>query len=100
MSMELRVSADPRILAAIDELTTLIRVHYPDASFDVFRGEDPDGVYLRATVDMDDSEQVIEVVLDKLYEIQVERALPVHVVTTQPLARVAAQLAARGARAS
>src|ERR1700693_515227 len=88
-------STDPRITAAIEELKGLIRARYPDAAFTVFRGEDPDGVYLKATVDIDDSSDVMETVLDKLYNLEVEQGLPIYVVTSQPPERVAALLAAR-----
>jgi hypothetical protein len=35
--------------------------------------------------------------LDKLYELEVEQELPIYVVTSQPAARIAAQLQARAA---
>jgi hypothetical protein len=95
MSRQTPDAGDPRIQAALAELQQLILVNYPETVFDVFKGEDPCGVYLRATVDRDDLSDVIDTVLDKLYELQVEQELPVYVVTTQPPARVAAQLAAR-----
>ena len=85
----------PRIQAALAELKALILARYPDAIFEVLEGEDPVGVYLRTTVDIEDSSDVMETVLDKLYELEVEQELPVYVVTTQPIARVAAQLRAR-----
>lgn len=94
MSAELRATA-PRITAGIDELKGLITARYPDARFAIFEGEDPEGVYLRAIVDIDDSSDVMETVLDKLYELEVEQGLPVYVVTSQPPERVAAQLKAR-----
>ena len=83
---------DPQIATALDELRQLIRARYPDAAFTVFRGEDPDGIYLRVTVDLDDTDEVVDHVLDKLYEVQVERELPVYIVTVPPLERVAALL--------
>jgi hypothetical protein len=86
---------DPQIQQAVGELRTLIHAHYPDAICDVFEREDPHGVRLRVTVDLDDTDPVIDVVMDALHDIQVERALPIYVVTEQPLARVAEQLRAR-----
>jgi hypothetical protein len=86
---------DPEIVTALDELKALIAAKYPEASFEVFEAEDPDGVYLRATVDIEDSSDALVPALDKLHELEVEQGLPIYVVTDQPLARVAAQLKAR-----
>jgi len=86
---------DPRVTTALDELKHLIAARYPDASFDVFEGDDPKGIYLRATVDIEDSSDALTPALDKLYELEVEQELPIYVVTSQPLERVAAQLQAR-----
>jgi hypothetical protein len=88
-------SDDPRIREAIDALREIIRARYPDAAFDVYERDDPVGVHLLATVDIDDTDEVMDLVLDKLYEIQVEQELPVYVVTAQPLTRVARQLRGR-----
>ena len=89
---------DPRVEGAIEELRALIAERYPGARFDVFERDDPEGVRLQATVDIEDTEEVMDVVIDALYDIQVERGLPVYVVTEQPLARVAEQLRARAQR--
>jgi hypothetical protein len=86
---------DPRIASAIEELKRLIADRYPEAHFTTFKGEDPEGFYLRATIDREDSSDAMEVVLDKLYELQVEEGLPLYVVTSQPPRRVAATLRAR-----
>ena len=88
---------DPRIQEAVAELRTDIAARYPTATFDVFERDDPDGVRLRATVDVDDTDEVMAVVIDGLTEIQTERALPVYLLIEQPLARVAEQLKARAA---
>ncbi len=50
---------------------------------------------MRATVDYDDCDDPMDVIIDKLYEIQVERGLPVYVVFTLPPHRVAASLRER-----
>jgi hypothetical protein len=57
-----------------------------------FEGEDPPGVRLQAIVDIDDTDEVMDLVMDALYDIQVERGLPVYVVTEQPLERVMKEL--------
>lgn len=86
---------DPRVAAALDALQRLIAARYPDATFDVFEGEDPEGVYLRATVDIEDSSDALVPALDKLHDLQVEQGLPIYVVTDRPLERIAAELRAR-----
>ena len=51
----------PRLEEAIVELRELIAGHYPDATFTVSDGEDPDGIYLTATVDVEDMGEVVDV---------------------------------------
>ena len=89
---------DPQLVAALAELEQRIQARYPDAAFTTFRGEDPEGLYLRVTVDLDDPDEVVDHVLDTLYEVQVERELPVYVVAVPPLERVADQLRTRSTR--
>ena len=95
MTKEQSLLNDPQIQQAVAELRTLIEGRYPGATFDVFERDDPQGVRLRATVDIEDTDPVMEVVMDALHDIQVERELPVYVVTEQPIARVAEQLRVR-----
>jgi hypothetical protein len=92
---EQTLTGDPEIQRAVEELRMLIAGRYPEARFDVFERDDPEGVRLRATVDLEDTDEVMDVVMDALYEIQVEQGLPVYVVTEQPLHRMAAQLRTR-----
>lgn len=99
MSDETIDESDPRMEAALDELRGLILAVYPTASFRVSREEDPDGIYLRATVDIDDAETVVDVVSDRLLELQIEEGLPVYVVPIEPLGRVLAQMDAGRAMA-
>ena len=98
MRKEQTLTGDPRIREAVEELRRLIAGRYPAARFDVFERDDPEGVRLRATVDIEDTDEVMDIVLDALYDIQVERGLPIYVVTEQPPARVAQQLRARTRR--
>jgi hypothetical protein len=88
------LATDPRVQAALVELRRLISDRYPAATFDIFRGEDPDGVYLRATVDVDDTDEVIDVFIDRLVDLQVDGGLPVYVVMAVPPERVARHLQA------
>lgn len=91
MNHEHLTPADRRSIEAIATLEGVIRDRYPDATFDAFQGEDPDGVYLRATVDLDDPDEVMDAVVDTLYELQVEQGLPIYVIPVAPLARAAQQ---------
>ncbi|MGH2583503.1 MAG: hypothetical protein ACRDJE_01165 [Dehalococcoidia bacterium] len=83
---------DPRVQRALSELRGLIAAHYPTATFDIFHRDDPEGVRLRATVDVEDTDEVMDLLMEKLYQVQVEQELPVYVVTAQPLERVGEQL--------
>lgn len=76
--------------AALEELAALISQHYPEASFRVSRGEDdPAIVQLVTTVDVEDTEPVLDVVMDRLLELQAHE-LPIFVVTERPLERTIA----------
>lgn len=99
MTPEQRFPRTPRMREAIVELKELIRFRYPEATFDVTEGEDPDGIYLVATVDVDDRNDVIDLFLDRLVDFQVEEELPIYVVPRRTPARNAAILAQQQARA-
>lgn len=83
---------DARVKDAVDELRAMIQARYPSALFDVFEHDDPTGVHLRVVVDVDDTDEVLDTVIETLTEMQTERALPVYLLIEQPLARVAEQL--------
>ena len=88
MSPEPKLNLDQATRSAIDEIKATITERYPGASFAVSRGDDPEGIYLRTTIDLDDVDQVLDGILDELYDIQVERALPIYVIPLQPVDRV------------
>ena|SRR5579883_3006592 len=71
---------DPRIQSALAELRGMILRGFPDAEIEVRRGEDPDGIYMWVTVDLDDPEPVLDLVLERLQDMRVEEGLPIHVV--------------------
>ncbi len=66
------------------EFEDLIGKAYPEASFDVEVGGEPDGVYLIVTVDLEDTEEVLDVVMDRILEVQIEERLPVYVLPLRP----------------
>jgi len=80
MSLEQGHPTDPRMAGAIAELQERIRARYPTAIFAVEAGEDPDGVYLTAAVDLDDPDEVLDVVVERLLELEIEEGLPLYVV--------------------
>ncbi|MBI4322454.1 MAG: hypothetical protein HY675_28510 [Chloroflexi bacterium] len=83
---------DPRIKDAVSELQGAIAAHYPEATFEVGEGEDPAGVYLTAIVDTDDLTHILEIVEDRLVDIQVEQGVPLYFVPTRPITRVLDEL--------
>jgi hypothetical protein len=55
MSAEHLALDTPHMQAAIMELQNLIQQHYPNTTFEVVHGDDPTGIYVLATVDVEDS---------------------------------------------
>lgn len=90
MSVERASTEDPRLLMAASELREIIAARYPAATFELKRGDDPAGLYLIPTVDVADTEDVAEVVSERLLTLQIEEGLPVYVFPVRPLARVLA----------
>lgn len=74
---------------ALDELRALILAAYPDACFEVFKGYDPDGTYLRAIVNADDINDVMDVFIERLVEFQDEDDLDIYVVIGRPQVQTA-----------
>lgn len=89
---EHRHTFDLRIAQALVDLTALIAPAYPAAVFEVFWRDDPDGARLRVTVDIQDADDVIDLIRDKLLDIQIQQYLPVYVIPVQPLTRALAEL--------
>lgn len=70
-----------RIRAAVEELKTLILQHLPGSTFEVSRGYDPEGIYVKTYVDTDDPDALMDVVAERLLEMQIDEGLPVYVLT-------------------
>jgi hypothetical protein len=83
-------SEDPRIQSAVAELQALIQRHYPGATFEETHGEDPEGIYVMATVDVEDTDDVVDVYIDRLLEMQIDENLAVYVAPIRPLERIVA----------
>ncbi len=90
------MSAEPvsRIDAAIAEIEALILSHFPEATFDVALGDDPEGTYLTATVDIEDTDEVIDVIVERMLEMQVDEGIPLYPIIVRPIERVLAEIRA------
>jgi hypothetical protein len=100
MKTERKVLISPREKAALAELQGIIREHYPAALFSVRRGvDDPAAVELWTTVDVEDTDLLLDHVIDRVMELQIEDGLPVHVIPVRPRARVLAMRKAEVKRA-
>jgi hypothetical protein len=88
-----RLHLDPRTSRAVAELQGMIAKHYPAATFELTHPEDePASVELTAIVDVDDPDEVLEKVIDRVVELQVDENIPIHVVPIRTPERVQAYL--------
>jgi hypothetical protein len=86
------VVLSPQEQAALAELEDLIRTHYPRATFSV--EPDPEGqesIWLVTTVDIEDTEEVTDLVIERVLEFQLEQGLPIHVLPLRPIERSLAE---------
>ena len=80
---------DTRTEAALEELKGLIRARFPEAQFRIGASpDDPAIVELIVTVD-DDPSQLLDLVVDRQMDLQIDEGLPIFVVTEPSPARVA-----------
>lgn len=92
MSVLSAPSNDPRISAALEELRMLVWRRYPEATFQVTTAQDdPSIVHLIAEVDLDDTEPLVDLVIDRMVQLQVDDGLPIFVIPRRTPARVAAR---------
>jgi hypothetical protein len=95
MSAERRAESMPGVVQALSELKHAIQTEYPDATFAVAPAQDDDkAIDLVATVDIPDPDEVMDLVIDRVLAIQLERGLPIHVVPVRPADRAIAEMAA------
>jgi hypothetical protein len=95
MSQECPVPLSPAMEKAVNELKGKISERFPQASFVVEEGCDPKGIYLVTTVDIADTDEVIDVIGNRLVELQVDEGLPIYVTPLRPIQRVIAELRER-----
>jgi len=94
MSAELEHGYGRRMESALDEMRALILGRYPDATFDTGPSQDDATiVHLYAYVDVDDTDEVMDLVVDRMVDIQAEEGLPLFVIPLQTPARAVARWA-------
>jgi hypothetical protein len=75
----------------VDELEALILQRYPDATFRVTRSPDePAVIHLLATVDVEDTDTVLDAVVERMMDLQIADGLPIYVIPVRPPERVLA----------
>jgi len=83
-------SLDPRRCGAVQELTALVAQAYPEASFTISSGQDdPETTHIIATVDVDDPDEVVDLVIDRMLAIQIDEGLSVHLIPIRTPERTA-----------
>ena len=95
MNQERPISLTPAMEKAVRELKGTISERFPQASFVVEEGFDPKGIFLVTTVDIADTDEVFDIVGDRLLELQVDEGLPIYVTSLRPIERVIAELRER-----
>ena len=93
MSATSNLLSNPRMMAAITELTNLIRDRYPETTFTTELSEHEESVFVTAVVDVDDPDEVVDCFIDRAVTLQVEEGLPLHVIPIRTPARNAHLLA-------
>jgi hypothetical protein len=79
---------DLPIEQGIAGLKEMILARFPGTVFQAFPNTDPPGIYLRVTVDIDDPDEVIDLILPRLVEMQLEEGLPIYPVAVRPIERI------------
>lgn len=88
---------DARMVTALAGIQAVISEHYPDATFEISEGDDPRGLYLLVTVDVEDTDDVAALYSEQLLDLQVEQRLSVYVLPVRPIERVFRELRDRQA---
>ncbi|RIK45723.1 MAG: hypothetical protein DCC58_05535 [Chloroflexi bacterium] len=83
MSTEVENARTVEEIAAIDELRSLILLRFPEATFHVEHGiDDPEAIHLVTTIDSDDAVDLLEYVLDRQMQMQIEEGIPIFIIPT------------------
>jgi hypothetical protein len=96
MSQESDYGLDPRMQGAVDEVRAIIRQRYPEASFSVSRGiDEPEQIHLTTAVDIDDPDDVLNLVLDRLLQLEIDEGIPLYLIPIRTPERTLADLEGR-----
>ena len=99
MRSEQATQLDPRTQKAVEELQGTIAQKYPSTTFALSHPEDePASIEITAVVDVDDPDDVLQLVIDRVVEMQVEENIPIHVVPVRTPERVLESIRAQSAR--
>jgi hypothetical protein len=71
---------DEKVQRAIAEVQARIKAAYPEAEFTVAIGDDPAGIYIDAYTEAPDGFCVLDLVSDRLVDLNVDDGLPLHVI--------------------
>jgi hypothetical protein len=82
--------ADERMRSAVEEIESVIKAKYPDVTFEPYVWHDPEGLYLRTEVDIDDTEEVTDLVIDRLVRMYFDEEIPIHLIPVRTPERRAA----------
>lgn len=83
---------DDRMQAAVDEMKHLIASNFPVVEFSVHQGEDLERVHLDVVLEMDETLEVLDLILGRMVELQIEEGLPLVVIPLPTLERNTALL--------
>lgn len=72
--------ADERMRLAVDELPSVISAAFPVVKYERYVWNDPEGLYLRTVVDLDDTDEVTDHVIDRLVRMYFDEELPIHLI--------------------
>lgn len=86
---------DERTRRAVAELQGAIAARYPTTIFELARSpDDAVSLHLLAIADVDGSDEVGDLIVDRVVALQVEEGIPLHVIPLRTPARVQTALAA------
>lgn len=83
--------------SAIKEIQHLISSYYPTTTYTIYEWDDPEGIFVEATVDTEDLVAVKDLFRERLLDWQVEDLLPLFVVPKRTPEKHAALLAREAA---
>lgn len=85
----------------MEELQSMIRSRYPSATFALRQApDDPASMHLLASVDAENPDEVLDLVLDRVLELQVDAGVPLHVVPVRSPERALAEMRGRSSTPS